>query len=493
MFSGGSDHTHMGFSHKLSAVVLVVLFWTGALLADLQSDIKRILADRLLQKTTTAVEVVRLAEKPGDCQVIYERNSRAPLTPASNMKILTTSAALHVLTPQFRFRTMLVRHDDDLVIWGDGDPSLGDAELMETIGWSQTAVFDDWANQLKKRQIATVRNIVVDDSIYDQEFLHPRWEKHQFTPSGAEVGGLNFAANTIEFTVQRKGDKVSWLTKPATSYVRVATNTASAGQKNTVILGRLPATNVFSLRGTIDSASVFSATIHDPGLYAGNVLSELLKSREIAVSGEVVRDLQSRQKYASADAATRDQLWQVLCIFETPLPAVITRCNKDSMNVYAESLSKRMGASAGGSGSWQSGEKVVGDFIKMLGVAETEFHLDDGSGLSRDNTVSVNAIIRCLIHNYYSPNRQLFIDSLPIGGVDGTLKKRFAGSLRGRVFAKTGFIANVSALSGYVKTGRGDWYAFSILMNNIPNLSNSSIKPLQDKIVEAIDQAAGAN
>lgn len=482
----------MVFPRKLSAVALVVVFWAGALLADLQSDIKRVLADPLLKKATIALEVVRLAEKPGDCQVIYALNSRAPLTPASNMKLLTTSAALHVLTPKFRFRTMLVRQGDDLVIWGDGDPTLGDAELMDTFDWPQTAVFDDWANQLKKRQITTVRNIVVDDSIYDEQFLHPRWEKHQFTPSGAEVGGLNFGTNTIEFTIERKGTQGNWRTKPATSYVGVS-NTTSAGSKNTVTLSRLPASNQFMLRGTIDGTSVLGSTIHDPGLYAGTVFSDLLKSRQIAVSGEVVRDRESQKQYTAAEASTRDQFWQVLCIFETPLPAVVTRCNKESMNVYAESLSKRMGALNGEPGSWESGAKVVGDYLKMLGVDEAEFHLDDGSGLSRENAVSVNAIMRCLLHNYYSDNRQVFIDSLPIGGVDGTLQKRFAGSLRGRVFAKTGFIANVSALSGYVRTRRGDWYAFSILMNDIPNLSNSSIKPLQDKIVEAIDDAASAN
>lgn len=159
--------------------------------------------------------------------------------------------------------------------------------------------------------------------------------------------------------------------------------------------------------------------------------------------------------------------------------------------MYAESLCKRMGATSKGEGSWENGTQASGEFLKKLGIADSEFNLDDGSGLSRNNAVTVNAITRCLIHNFYSPQRSIFIESLPVGGMDGTLRKRFDGQLRGRVFAKTGFIANVSALSGYLKTRGGSWYAFSILMKDIPDLSNSSIKPLQEKIVEAIDDMAG--
>ena len=133
---------------------------------------------------------------------------------------------------------------------------------------------------------------------------------------------------------------------------------------------------------------------------------------------------------------------------------------------------------------------MVGRFLKELGIPESDFRLDDGSGLSRENATTADAMVRVLMHNYFSSSKSAFLDSLPIGGVDGTLRKRFTGSLRGRVFAKTGFIANVSALSGYLKTRAGDWYAFSILMNDIPDLSNSSIKPLQDDIVEALDKAA---
>ncbi len=472
------------------AAALAVAGLVNTAAADLTGDIKRALSDKLLTRARIGVEIVKLSDRADSCRIVFQQNPHLLLMPASNMKVLTTSAALHVLTPQFRFRTMLVRHGNDLVLWGDGDPTLGDIELMDKIGWSQLAVFDDWADQLAKRNITSVANVVVDDSIFDTEFLHPRWAKHQFMSSGAQVGGLNFNTNLIEFLIrERRGGPATWTTRPATSYVHVLSDSCMAGQSNAVILAREPGTNDVQLKGTVEKACDVSLTIHDPPMYAGTVFTDLLKSRGIQVSGTTLRDGSTRQQYAKADPATKAQQWQVLCIFETPLPTAINRCNKDSMNLYAEAFCKRLGATVG-QGSWQNGTAVVGRFLKELGIPESDFRLDDGSGLSRENATTADAMVRVLMHNYFSSSKSAFLDSLPIGGVDGTLRKRFTGSLRGRVFAKTGFIANVSALSGYLKTRAGDWYAFSILMNDIPDLSNSSIKPLQDDIVEALDKAA---
>lgn len=362
---------------------------------------------------------------------------------------------------------------------------------MDRIGWTQTAVFDDWVRQIKARGIADADRLIVDDSIFDDQFLHPRWERHKGTPSGAEIGGLNFNLNTVEFTIaERKGASPTWTSRPQTSYIRVTSNTCTSGASTLISLPREPDTNEFAIRGTIHNTEVLEATVHDPGMYTGNVFADILRANGFTLKGGVVRDLTTRTAYAEANRATRDKEWQILCIFETPLSAAVTRCNKDSKNQYAECFVKRMGAAFGGGGSWSGGEVVVGEFLRKLGVDDSEFHLDDGSGLSRENRMTAHAITRCLLNDFYSPNRRTFIDSLSVGNVDGTLRKRFDGDLHGRVFAKTGFIANVSALSGYLKTKSGEWYAFSILMNGIPELSNSSIKPLQEDIVKAIDEAA---
>ena len=111
----------------------------------------------------------------------------------------------------------------------------------------------------------------------------------------------------------------------------------------------------------------------------------------------------------------------------------IFEANKDSINLYAECMCKRIGAAVTGqSGSWQNGTAALTDFLRnSVGLSETEFTIDDGCGLSRKNGVSANVLCKVLAHDWYGPNRDAFVSSLAVGGVDRkTLKKRFTDVLR---------------------------------------------------------------
>jgi D-alanyl-D-alanine carboxypeptidase/D-alanyl-D-alanine-endopeptidase (penicillin-binding protein 4) len=162
------------------------------------------------------------------------------------------------------------------------------------------------------------------------------------------------------------------------------------------------------------------------------------------------------------------------------------------MNLYAESLCKRLGfATTGQPGSWENGTAALGQFLKDAGVSEAEFHLDDGCGLSKENVISPHAINRVLAYDFHSANRAKFIDTLAIAGVDGTLEDRFRGSdLKGRVFGKSGYVSGVRSLSGFLKAKDGHFYAFSILMNKVPE--DGTAKLLQERIVKAVDDHAAA-
>jgi serine-type D-Ala-D-Ala carboxypeptidase/endopeptidase (penicillin-binding protein 4) len=177
---------------------------------------------------------------------------------------------------------------------------------------------------------------------------------------------------------------------------------------------------------------------------------------------------------------------QVLVIHQTPLATVLAGANKFSTNLYAEALTKRLGAAMSNeSGTWENGAAAIGEFLQSIGVPPEQFTLDDGSGLSKKNAVSANAITSVLARDFHGPNRDVFVQSLAVGGEDGTLDKRFQGDLRGRVFAKSGYVAGVFALSGYVRTRDNRYFAFSILMNNV---HTNAAKDLQERIVKAIDQ-----
>jgi D-alanyl-D-alanine carboxypeptidase/D-alanyl-D-alanine-endopeptidase (penicillin-binding protein 4) len=454
--------------------------------ADLPGDIRSVLGDKYLQKVQTGIYIVRL-DGGGKSNVLYERSASNLFIPASNLKIITASAALDTLGPDFKFRTLLVQRGNDLALVGDGDPTLGDAEMLRKVGWDVDTVFRNWAEQLKKRNITSVGRVLVDDSVFDEQFLHPSWPTDQeHKRYVAQVGGLNLNANCIDFYVRPGafGAVVDYAMNPATRYVSVR-NTCATGNENAIWLARQPGTNEIILKGETRAnvEAPVSVTIHDPSMFAGTVLAETLAANGVNVAEGVVRDRTVRQSLAKGS---------VIAVHETPLVTVLARSNKDSMNLYAESLCKRIGyETTKSSGSWQNGTAAMAAFLKKAGVEEGQWELDDGCGLSKKDQISPTAIVRVLAYNFRGKSREIFLGSLAVAGIDGTLDDRFKGTdLRGRVFGKSGFVSGVSSLSGYLHGKDDQWYAFAIMMNGIATGTNSTAKQLQERIVRAIDSNA---
>jgi D-alanyl-D-alanine carboxypeptidase/D-alanyl-D-alanine-endopeptidase (penicillin-binding protein 4) len=470
------------------AFILVWVLGGSVALADMQSEIRATLQDKLLHKATVGIEVVQLGSSASQVKPIYSLDSDSPLVPASNLKLAITSAALDGLGPDFKFRTMLVRVGDDLVIIGDGDPTFGDAEYLKRAGWDVTTVFQHWAGQLQKLKIAAVHDVIVDDSVFEEPAVHPHWPMDQIDQRYvAEVAGLNLNANCVDFTISpgAMGQAVQYSTNPLTRYLTVR-NTCVTGSENAVGLSRDAGSNDVLLHGEMPARGTVTAsvTVHDPSMFAATVFGETLRSTGIKVTGTVRRDRTVRSRH---DAGALK--WTVLGINETALPTALARANKDSMNLYAECLCKRLGfAEAHEPGSWANGTAAVGKFLHHAGVPAEQFTLDDGCGLSKFNSISPQAICKVLTYNFYSPNRQTFAASLAVAGVDGTLDDRFRGSdIRGRLFGKTGFVEGVRCLSGYLHARDDQWYAFSILMNGVPHQSKIEVNELQERIVKAVD------
>jgi serine-type D-Ala-D-Ala carboxypeptidase/endopeptidase (penicillin-binding protein 4) len=462
--------------------------------ADLPGEIDAVLQDKLLSRAEVGIDMVRLGDSADQTAQIYKENASDELIPASNLKVVTTSAALDRLGPDFQFRTLLVQHGNDLIIIGDGDPSLGDAEMLKKSGWDVDTVFKAWADGLRKRNLSGVHDVIVDDSVFDQQMLHPNWPADQTQKRYvAEIAGLNLNANCVDVYVHPNswGRTVSFDLDPDTDFVSVR-NTCVQGPDNAVWLSREPGGNELVLRGMAREANEvpISVTVHDPPLYAATVLAETLRSAGIAVSGEIKRDRSQRTAYEMA-AQNHDASWKLLAVHQTSLPNVIARANKDSMNLYAECICKRLGFAATGEGSWRSGTEQVEDFLQSLGVPAAEYHLDDGCGLSKENRVSAHLMVSVLEHDFYGKSAKVWMSSLAVAGEDGTLADRFRGTdLRGRVIAKSGFVNGVSCLSGYLYAKDDRWYCFSILFNGIPEGSNSGVKVLEERIVRALDRYA---
>ena len=367
----------------LLCALTAAAFWARPAYArgDLKAEVAAVLAQKSLQRGVVGIEIVRLGQSPGDDQLVFEHNAHEPRIPASNLKLVTTAAALAKFGPDFKFKTVLMKRGDDLVLVGDGDPTLGDAEYLRTVGggWGVTTVFQTWAKQLAANGITTVTDVVIDDSVFDEQFVHPRWPADQeHKRYVAQVGGINLNANCLDFYIRggQQGGVVSYQTDPATRFVSVR-NACVVGRDNAIWLSRELNTNKIVLRGESPRTGVqvpVSVTIHDPPMFAGTVLAETLSAGGVKVRGQVRRDRTLRAEREKGAAG-----WTLLGVHETPLMTVLGRANKDSMNLYAESLCKRLGyATTGQSGSWQNGTAALGQFLKTAGVGDTEFKLDDG-------------------------------------------------------------------------------------------------------------------
>ncbi len=471
----------------------ILILWLTAiapvLAGSVDDDLRAVLADKAFAKTHVGIRIVRLGENPAATRIVYEHNATLPLIPASNLKIVTTSAALDGLGPDFKFRTVLAIKGNELAVVGDGDPTLGDAELLKKVNWDTLTVFNAWAARLKEKRIAAAHNLLVDDSVFEQLFQHPNWPtKQDDRRYMAGVAGLNLNANCIDVTVTSNGfgQIVSYSMNPPTKYVSIK-NTCVHGNENSIVLSRVPGSNNIVLGGESRGSTIapVSVNIEDPAMFAGTVLMEAIAASGVTFSGSVVRDRTIRSQLAAKDNGG----WSIVAVHETPLPVVLARANKDSMNLYAEALGKRLAVEVNhATGDWKSAAAAMAAFMKRAGVPENQYQFDDCCGLSKQNSITADALTRTLAYDFFSRHRQIFLNSLSVAGVDGTLDDRFRGSdLRGRVFAKSGFVEGVSALSGYFKAKDENWYAFSILMNGIPPKSNSTYKLLQEKIVSAVD------
>jgi D-alanyl-D-alanine carboxypeptidase/D-alanyl-D-alanine-endopeptidase (penicillin-binding protein 4) len=218
----------------------------------------------------------------------------------------------------------------------------------------------------------------------------------------------------------------------------------------------------------------------DPGLLFGWACKSELARHGVAVGGTV-----KRQRVRAADGSLSGQV-QLVAVEQTALPDLIHRCNKRSQNLFAECLLKMIGLRVKGAGSWQAGCQAVGEFLAGIGLPAQSYRLDDGSGLSRQNRFSARALTQLLLWARRHPHGQSLVDSLPVWGVDGSLRGRLDDpALRGRVRAKTGSLAGVSALSGYAEGQDGRVVVFSMLFNDVGK-HGSLVQTAQRQVAQAL-------
>ncbi len=417
--------------------------------------------------------------EPNSGATVYSYDSHKPLIPASNMKLITTAAALKCLGANFEYRTRVGLSNGTLVVIGSGDPILGDKETDGKYGRRSGWVFEKIVQALRDRGVSEINDIVIDTTVFDDERVHPSWPVRDHNKWYAcETCGLNYNVNCIELTTTNLGGTVVVQVEPATTFVEIANQVeAISSGESAVGSYRTAQPNkiiVFGKCKTKDGP--FKVAIEKPAGFFGFLLAEHLARAGITAKGKLIEG-----------AFCEDEEFQPLVEFVTPIADVLNRANTDSLGLAAEALLKTIHAHGNPdrkNGGWTGGREQIARCLTDLGIPTGEFKIDDGSGLSRQNRLTTNAITRLLLDQYRGTNWELFRISLAVGGEEGTIDRYFnEPRYQGKIHGKTGYISGVRAFSGVCFTDRGP-YIFSVLSNGPKGLSRDAINDIAKAIID---------
>lgn len=477
------------------AVLALALTLSGALGGPLDRSVEILISNTNLGRATIAIHAVDLDTG----REIVSHNAGTPMIPASNMKIVSSGAALLTLGESFAFRTEIrIARDGErtsLIIVGSGDPALGDPAFYEGMGpdaLTHDDLFDAVASALRERGIGRVDEVVVDDRIFDREWAHDCWPRDQLNRwYCAEVGGLNFHTNVINMypIPGTAGATPAVRTQPELPWITIhnRAKTITRG-RNSVWVSRPNPENTFTLMGNVRGKTEIPVSVHEPSRVAGELFALALEDRGIEISPDSsVRDA---VRLAESDETWPDTI--TAAVITTPLDEILTRTNTDSYNLYAECLLKRTGHEVTGDpGSWENGASVVRLLLAdRLGTRAVQgLQIYDGSGMCRDNRLTPESVTAFLSVLDRDAAWETFIESFATPG-EGTLRRRFLdGELACQIRGKSGYLNGVYALSGVLIHEDGRRVAFSIMLNDVKSGAISRrAKPFIDSVVREVDQ-----
>ncbi|MAI77845.1 MAG: D-alanyl-D-alanine carboxypeptidase/D-alanyl-D-alanine-endopeptidase [Deltaproteobacteria bacterium] len=413
---------------------------------------------------------------------IWSQSPDMLLAPASNMKILTSVAALATLGPSARFETQVF--SDRLIdsegtvgqlrVRGSGDP------VLNTEDWWRVAA------DLRRQGLRRIEgNLLVDDTAFDDVFWHPAWGPVSSRAYHGPVGALtaNYGTFFAHLSPAEEVDQPPIVVfDPPVEYLRRvgSARTGGMGEATVLNLSRgevIPGRESVRIDGTVrlgEKSKAFPRSVSDPGLYAGSVLKMHLESLGVSVGGEVIRGDPS-------------QSVMLLNFKGRPLSEIISLAMKYSNNAMTEMLVKALALNSGeGEGGWPAGMSVLRERLLAMNIIGEEAILVDGSGLAVTNRVSARMIVNALeVGSHSFGMGPEFVASLPIAALDGTLRDRLL-PVQGRVRAKTGLLndSRVIALSGTVEDGQKRRKFFSILVNGYPGTARQAMDAVDAWVAE---------
>ncbi|WP_445299448.1 MULTISPECIES: D-alanyl-D-alanine carboxypeptidase/D-alanyl-D-alanine endopeptidase [unclassified Microcoleus] len=416
---------------------------------------------------------------------LYSRDAQKYFIPASNAKLLTTAAALQKLGADFRIKTSVYSGENgSLYVAGRGDPSIAEAQLKSL------------AQQLKQRGISQVNQLIGDDSYFQGSAVNPNWEWEDAQAGyGAPINSLIFNQNAIDLLLspQALGQplKVTFAEPKLANQWQLQNNSVTVAQNESefIEIGREFDRPIIRVGGQLkvgaEPESAYVAVVNP----ANNFLQYFQQA--LAAEGIPV-------KQALVASASRNLNQELATVESPPLAELVRETNRVSNNLYAEVLLRLLGKVTDKmplpqtltgkmpvpqEDTGEMGLKELKTVLTQLGVNPNSYRLADGSGLSRHNLITPEALVQTLRLMANSPAASIYRQSLPIPGEKGTLKNRFnVTPSRVNLQAKTGTMSGVSALSGYIEVPNYEPLVFSIIVNQ-SDLSTAKMRSATDEIV----------
>jgi D-alanyl-D-alanine carboxypeptidase/D-alanyl-D-alanine-endopeptidase (penicillin-binding protein 4) len=456
-----------------------------------ENSIQKFLSDSSMQHASVSLLII----DADNANIIAEHDADKSLTQASVLKLITSAASIELLGCDHTFITTLGYSgsikkgsgtlDGNIIIKGGGDPVLGSENFPHYYG----DLIEKWTDEILKLGIKKIKGrVLADDSYFDYQPVPVKWTWEDIgNYYGAGVYGLSVFDNTIEIHFKTGSEgSVPVITdvRPSGTAIEFKNYLRAYGSTDNGYVFLSPYSNSGWIAGSIPAEMtdfVLKASIPDPPLIIAQLLEKNLKEKGIKcdLKASTIRLLPGLQP---------DKIKVVSEIISPPLDSIITILNKESINLYAESLLKELGKKFKGEGSTASGTEVVLEFLNKAGIKTDGMFILDGSGLSVQDAVNSRGIAMLLF--YMRKNGKHFGDfynSLPDAGKEGTLKNCFKDPVfDSRLRAKSGTLLRVKSYAGYFTALSGKEMIFSIIVNNFSGSPARVISFIEEIIKETI-------
>ncbi len=399
-------------------------------------------------------------------EILYRHDDTKTFIPASNQKLFVSATALDALGSSYRYRTTLyfdgtVDGDvlkGDIILRGSGDPTFGSAFAAGGDPLRR------WARSLAELGVSRFEGrIIGDDDVFDDESYAEGWDIDYVTNQssrllGVSTNGLAYNDNIVEVKIvaSRPGDPPDLEAHPA-GYLEINNNMTTRGRQRGIAVNtdRVLGGETITFAGSIPQnyAGTIVMPVTNPTSLAVQSFSHYLQEHDIEVDADVL-DIDDLSDYEYS----RDS--PLFVYVSPPLAQILTLVNKRSNNFYAEQVFRTFAYG----GSARGGERRIKELLSRAGAGTDAISIRDGSGLSRKNFVTPESMAKLLAYMHDHPERDAFLASIPAGGeTRSTLRHRLHNL---PVFAKTGSLESVRALSGYATSSNGRLVAFSVFANN---------------------------